>query len=54
MTAHIPVEVVLLVSALMACTFWMGRISERERAARRARIATAARYRTTNQTNTGE
>jgi hypothetical protein len=45
MTAHIPVEVAMLVSLLMACSFWIGRISERERAARRARIATAARYR---------
>jgi hypothetical protein len=45
-TAHIPVEVALLVSGLMACTYWIGRISERERAARRARIATATRYRT--------
>jgi len=46
MTAHVPLDAVLLVSLLMACTFWAGRISERERAARRARIATATRYRT--------
>jgi hypothetical protein len=53
MTAHIPLDVALLVSLLMACTYWAGRISERERAARRARTATATRYR--NQTNnTGE
>ena len=46
MTANIPVDVALLVSLLMACSFWAGKISERERAARRARIATATRYRT--------
>jgi hypothetical protein len=49
MTAHIPLDVALLVSLLMACTFWIGRISEREKAARRARTATATRYR--NQPN---
>jgi hypothetical protein len=45
MTAHIPVEVVALVSLLMACTYQAGRISEREKTAQRRRTATATRYR---------
>jgi len=51
MTANIPVIVALFVALLMACSYWAGRISERERAARRARTATATRYR--NQTTKG-
>lgn len=47
MTAQIPLELVALVSFLMACTYWAGRISERERAARRTATATATRYRST-------
>lgn len=50
MTAHIPVDVALLVSFLMACTYHAGRISEREKAARRTRTATATRYRTQGET----
>jgi hypothetical protein len=46
MTAQIPLEVAALVSFLMACTYQAGRISEREKAARRTRTATATRYRT--------
>jgi hypothetical protein len=51
MTAHIPVEVALLVSGLMACSYWAGRISEREKTARKTRNRIAARYQTTKQPN---
>jgi hypothetical protein len=51
MTVQIPLDVALLVSALMACTYWCGRISERERAARRDRNRIAYRYRNDQPTN---
>jgi hypothetical protein len=51
MTAQIPVEVALLVSGLMACTYWIGRISEQERTARRTRNRIAYRYRNNQPTN---
>jgi hypothetical protein len=46
MTAQIPLEVAALVSFLMACTYYSGKIVERQKAARRTRTATATRYRT--------
>jgi hypothetical protein len=48
-TAQIPLDVAALVSFLMACTYWAGRISEREKTARRTRNRIAARYQPTNQ-----
>jgi hypothetical protein len=44
-TAHAPIDVAALVVLLMSCTYWAGRIVEREKAARRRRTATATRYR---------